>query len=192
MRLRPRRSRLSRRHGLVAVSLVVAALVSISFVWLVVRPAASGLLIMHDTLSATTSFHWTLDRDYQGDCFVRAAQACADDAAQGAFAVCSRPCIDPMIWAHVPVPQLVAVELLGGIRVWHLAGQPSDWRQAWASGKVDIWISFDHHPLEARTWPDFSDHYTFRYSCFNRVYPVPFHSADHPQSPPKATSCSSW
>jgi len=159
---------LSRRRTLIA-AVVAAGLVSVTFFWLVGRQDDRAQAILHDTLSATTSFHWTLDEGLQGDCIVRAAQACADDADDLAF--CGR-CINPMVWANVSFPRLVAVEYVGGTRAWHIAGQPSDEEDA-SAGEVDVWIGFDDHPLEAKVAPDFSEHFVFRYSCFNRLHTGP-------------------
>ena len=183
----PPRSGSSRRRRLIAAAAVAAALVSVTFFWLVGCQDGRAQAILHDTLSATMSFHWTLDQNFQGDCFVWAAQACADDANDVAF--CGR-CINPMVWAHVSLPRLVAVEHLGGIPVWHLSGQPTD--EVYASaGVADVWIGFDHHPLEAYVAPDFSEHDTFRYSCFNRIHSGPgLRPADHqprPMSPATVT-----
>jgi hypothetical protein len=52
------------------------------------------------------------------------------------------------------------------------------------AGVADVWIGYDHHPVEARVAPDLSSHYTFRYSCFNRVRPAPFQPADRPRPHP--------
>jgi hypothetical protein len=59
------------------------------------------------------------------------AQACGDDASDLAF--CDR-CINPMVWAGVSMPRLVAIQYLDGARIWHLAGQPTDEADASASG----------------------------------------------------------
>jgi hypothetical protein len=149
---------------LVAGTLVAAGLVSVTFVWLAGRPDPRAQAIVQDALAATTSFHWTEDGGLQGDCFVRAAQACADDASDIAF--CSR-CIDPMIWAHLSQPRLVADSPSGPFG-WHLVGQMPGDEGFWAV-QVDVWID-NNHPLEAR----YGDGYlNFRYSCFNRVQTQP-------------------